>query len=392
MTYSVVDAGGNKAGTFNASPGDQVAVFKYNPTIPNGVFLTQFVVPAVAPPPVTTTLPDLVPSPAGTVGDATHVAKITTNAKGLVTGVEAVAIAVSGGGGGPVTIQGGSLARPANETELLALLQGVASSGGGLAFDGSTPPVHLTKTLVVNLSDVGDGGIYINGNGLRLTSDIKDGTTAAIRFIGATRFLTLTGFNLYGGGFDTPGCGNGWEIIASGGDIALCTFSNLVASWCGGDGFVFQGAVFESDTYSLKAKDCKGSGCTYSGAGGVVSNMMMYGSSLSRNNNYGLNLINGAESVDLIGGSFITNGLGGVQGPIRNAICGNGENTGEFMFNFGATGIPYTSTVIGWELSSNHKTTRGEQPNAKVSQAVFDNPGTLNLQQSDNYVSSYTDG
>ena len=68
-----------------------------------------------------------------------------------------------------------------------------------------------------------------------------------------------------------------------GGDIALSTFSNLVASYCGGHGIVFKGAIFESDTYSLKSKDCRGQGIVFSNQGGVVSNMMMYGTNSSRN-------------------------------------------------------------------------------------------------------------
>ena len=54
-------------------------------------------------------------------------------------------------------------------------------------------------------------------------------------------------------------------------------FSNLVASYCGGHGIVFKGAIFESDTYSLKSKDCRGQEIVFSNQGGVVSNMMMYG-------------------------------------------------------------------------------------------------------------------
>ena len=121
------------------------------------------------------------------------------------------------GTGGGITIQGGSLARPANQEELRALLQAACHNGGGIAFDGSTPPIKINGTMEIRLRDVGDGGVYLNGNGLRLELTNRDGVTAAVRFIGKTRFLTVQGFNLYGGGYDTPGCGNGFEFVASGG-------------------------------------------------------------------------------------------------------------------------------------------------------------------------------
>ena len=50
-----------------------------------------------------------------------------------------------------ITIQGGSLARPANQEELRALLQAACHNGGGIAFDGLTPPIKITRTLEIHL-------------------------------------------------------------------------------------------------------------------------------------------------------------------------------------------------------------------------------------------------
>jgi len=83
--------------------------------------------------------------------------------------------AAGSGTGGGITIQGGSLARPANQGELKALLQAACHNGGGIAFDGSTPPIKISGTLEIRLRDVGDGGVYLNGNGLRLESTNRDG-------------------------------------------------------------------------------------------------------------------------------------------------------------------------------------------------------------------------
>jgi hypothetical protein len=299
--------------------------------------------------------------------------------------------AAGSGTGGGITIQGGSLARPANQEELKALLQAACHNGGGIAFDGSTPPIKISGTLEIRLRDVGDGGVYLNGNGLRLESTNRDGVTAAVRFIGKTRFLTIQGFNLYGGGYDTPGCGNGFEFVSSGGDIALSTFSNLVASYCGGHGIVFKGAIFESDTYSLKSKDCRGQGIVFSNQGGVVSNMMMYGTNSSRNAGWGMDLQGGCNSVDMFGGSFVLNGGGGINCPngFRFMIAPNGENTGETMINMPFAAYP--ATVIAANLSSNGRVLNPANPNAKPSRYLINPPANGKLNEIGGFVVPYTE-
>jgi hypothetical protein len=107
------------------------------------------------------------------------------------------------------------MARPASQAQLQSLLSAVATSGGGLAFDGSTPPITVSSTIVVNLRDVGEDGVCINFNGLRLHSAITNGTTPLIRFVCqgfVHRFLSLSQLMVYGGGSDTAGCGNGIEV------------------------------------------------------------------------------------------------------------------------------------------------------------------------------------
>src|SRR5258708_26373053 len=125
------------------------------------------------------------------VGGASALALLAGSSAAFAQGKEAPAeqrakSAAGSGTGGGITIQGGSLARPANQEELKALLQAACHNGGGIAFDGSTPPIKISGTLEIRLPDVGDGGGYLNGNGLRLGTTTPDGVTAAARVLWKT--------------------------------------------------------------------------------------------------------------------------------------------------------------------------------------------------------------
>ena len=128
-----------------------------------------------------------------------------------------------------------------------------------------------------------------------------------------------------------------------------------------------------SDTYSLKSKDCRGQGIVFSNQGGVVSNMMMYGTNSSRNVGWGMDLQAGCNSVDMFGGSFVLNGGGGINCPngFRFMIAPNGENTGETMINMPFAAYP--ATVIAANLSSNGRTLNPANPHSRAF-AVSDQP------------------
>src|SRR5258708_22364180 len=66
--------------------------------------------------------------------------------------------AAGSGTGGGITIQGGSLARPANQGELKALLQAACHNGGGVVFVGSSPPLKMNRTLANPLRGAGARG------------------------------------------------------------------------------------------------------------------------------------------------------------------------------------------------------------------------------------------
>lgn len=292
------------------------------------------------------------------------------------------------GTGGGITIQGGNLARPANQAELQALLQAAADAGTGITFDGSLV-IPVTGRIDVNLTDTGDFGPQFHFNGMRLVSQNTDGTTACIRFMGTSKFLHIGHLNVFGNHYATPGCGNGIEIFSQDGPILLATFDKLIATWCGADGIRIMGDVYESETYSLRCKDNGGNGCAISSAGGVISNIQMHGNNLSRNRGHGLSLQDGAGSVDLFGGSHINNDAGGIDAPngCRTIIAPNGENTGEVFINMPFSAYP--STIIGANLSS--AGVGSMSPTRPSSRYCIKAPPT-NLTQHDNYVTPYSDG
>lgn len=290
------------------------------------------------------------------------------------------------GTGGGITIQGGNLARPANETELKALLTAHASAGGGLSFDGTAPAISVSDTITVNLTDTADGGCAFNFNGLRLQSAGNLGTKPLIEFVASGfshRYLSVSGLSVFGA---YPNRDGGVGILVrtqNGGQIVYATFRELAASWMGGAAIRFQGDVFESSAYALSSKDCGGNGIEFSNAGGIISNFMLYGTNASRCVGYGMSLQDGADSVDLFGGSFINNLAGGIDAPngFRNILFPNGENTGATFINMPFSAYP--SLVIGANLSS---------------AGIFANPSRYllkmgaNVTQQLNYVTPYSDG
>lgn len=282
----------------------------------------------------------------------------------------------------------GGLARPANQAELQTMLQAAADAGTGVSFDGSLV-IPVTGRIDVNLTDTGDFGPTFNFNGMRLVSQNTDGTTAVIRFMGASKFLSISQLNVFGNGHASSGCGNGIEIFSAGGPILLFVLRELVATWCGADGIRIMGDIYEGETYSLRAKDNRGNGCAISSAGGVISNIQMHGNNLSRNRSYGLALEDGASSVDVIGGSHINNNIGGIFAPngLRTAAFINGENTGEVLISM--PGSAYTSTVIGCNLSSAGYPCAPNDPLSKTSMYVIGPVPPANLVQHDNYVTPY---
>ena len=256
-----------------------------------------------------------------------------------------------------------------NQSDLEAALNDAASRGGGISFDGSVDPVKVDGTLEVRLKDLGETGPQIFFNGLRIESTNRDGATTCLRFKGNVKRLTLADLNVFGNAYDTPGCGLGIEVISENGAVWLSTFRNIQSSWCGGSGMRFDGEVFENSFYSLDAKDNRGNGIEFSNQHGIVSNCMLYGTNASRNIQAGFALLDGCGSVDLWGGSMITNGSCGIDAPngIRRVDGVNGENTGQSLVL-----VPFSAwgTIITGCSMSSSGLVNPYNPDAKPSQYV----------------------
>lgn len=383
MTYKIADDGGVVVSSFGITVGDQVATWAYGPGHPTGMLVSNFVAKA--------SNPATGGGASGSAGSATSSAQLTV-ANGLVSAIKDVPITVTGGTGGGITIQGGNLARPANEAELRSLLAAHAAAGGGLSFDGTAPTITVSSTITVNLSDTGDGGCGFNFNGLRLASAGGLGTAPLIEFVVTGfphRYLSISGLNVFGAYPNKDGGAGILVRTAGGGAVVYATFRELAGSWMAGPAIRFQGDVFESSAYALSAKDCGGNGIEFSNAGGIVSNFMVYGGNFSRCFGFGMALLDGANSVDVLGGSFVNNSLGGISASngIRSVWGANGENTGQAFLTGSFGGYP--STINGCNLSSNGRLVSG--PNAKPSQYLIMGQPRGSLVQINNYVTPYTE-
>lgn len=235
--------------------------------------------------------------------------------------------------------------------------------------DPTTPPITITSTLVLTVWDVDDLGWNFNFGRVPLVSGITDGITPLLQLVGTAKHMVFRDLVIYGGAFSTPGCGDGLQILPQdGGAFYECKFADISISWCGGDGIMAVGNVFETEFDGLDCKNNLGSGIVFNNStqwvnsgstpvfGGVVSNCMAIAPNLSRNNGYGLRCIGGATSVDIDEGSFVNNGQGGCEGEIRSATDVNGENTGPALFDFSASGIGYVATLVGCNLTSDGAT------------------------------------
>lgn len=227
---------------------------------------------------------------------------------------------------------------------------------------------------MIPVTDQGDLGMYFDFGRCPMISGITDGVTPLFQVAGAVKHMLFENLVIFGGGFATPGCGDGLQIMSSGGPELLNRFNGLAVSWCGGHGINVIGDDYEMLFDAPDCKNNKGSGmCFQTPTGGVISNIRVLCPDLSRNNRFGAEVLNYAQSIDLpSGGSVINNWLGGWQGPLRLAVGVNGENTGPALFDFSG-GLPYIATLIACNLTSDMGTAQNP---SLVSTMLVKYPGT----------------
>jgi hypothetical protein len=183
---------------------------------------------------------------------------------------------------------------------------------------------------------------------------------------GANYGFVFTRFQLNGGGYWTKQGRGGqagacFRIRCLGGDEMAYykpTLQDIYASYAE-YGFVFEGAVFEFSHINLHAENMSKDGILAQsfkkpdGNYAVMSNAFGIAPNMSRNLGAGIRT---AYSHNIIMGSFILNGQGGVVAPqgLRVGAFNNGENTGEALFDIGGNG--YGTVLLANEASSNTET------------------------------------
>jgi len=256
----------------------------------------------------------------------------------------------------PTPPTGAGMDYPKDENELAILLQSYATQQVVGMLDSRTR-IEVTRPIVLQVPNTGRPW-GVDGNYAQLT--YRGSGDDLLRIEGAAgvnnRGLTLKnlvldggdGGNMSGGG--ASACLRVSAPLGDNGPIYKFHLENLYTSGAV-NGVVLEGGVYEGEMKNIHVENCTGDGVvlrhmeqTPDGKAPVVSNVLIFHLNSSRNYGAGLRSV---YSVNLIGGSFILNGGGGVVADdgLRYAAACNGENTGESVFRLGSNG--YGSVISG---------------------------------------------
>lgn len=227
---------------------------------------------------------------------------------------------------------------PKTEDELsAALLKGV-TEGAVVMLDPATR-VKLTRTI--SLPSNGWGVPWgVDGNYAQITWAGPGGHDMIVYngTQGSNRCLVVKNLHLDGGGYASAPCGACLKLSAPKNDGAIYKFTlRDVYTSFGTNGILLEGAVYEGLMDNCHAENHRADGILTrhldegSSDQKVVSNIQMIHPNSSRNFGAGINC---TYSTNVLMGSFINNGAGGVvaHNGLRCAIMNNGENTGESVF------------------------------------------------------------
>lgn len=224
--------------------------------------------------------------------------------------------------------------------------------------------VQLDDTITVKQA-VNDGTPWGINGGYSHIDWVGDGGKDMLVFEGvrdvSNRCLVVENLSLYGNGYAANPARAGIKLYAPLGDpgcLYKWTLRNLYTSYCE-YGFVLEGAVFEGMGDNLHAENHHRDGMmmahtwTPGEHQGIVSNVMLLHPNMSRNMGAGIRCVN---STNIIFGSFVLNGEGGVVAPegLRAIAMSNGENTGESLLVVATPG--WGSQINGNEASTDGKT------------------------------------
>ena len=300
----------------------------------------------------------------------------------------------------PVT-SAGPFDFPTNEQQLADALNTAASEKRQCQLD---PRTRVTITNGITVMQANNGGMPwgVNGNFAQLTwggaasGDMLTFKNTAAN--GANRGLIVEKLGLDGNGYSGVPAGTCLHIYAPEGDPG--SFYKFVIrdifTMYGTTGIKLEGAVFEGLCDNVHAENHIGNGMETvsltTPINSVISNIMIMHANLSRNLGAGLKC---EYSTNLMFGSFVLNGLGGVIAPngLRYAAGNNGENTGQSLFVLGSNG--YGSVITANEVSSDSTTVARKYVNGQwvnVGQPclyLLDTGGATGITQNANHTSYY---
>ena len=260
----------------------------------------------------------------------------------------------------PTPPSGAGMDKPTNEQQLRDALNTYKNENYVGMLDPTTQ-VEISSTIQI---DCGGNAGYpwgVNGNYAKFIYRGQGGDVLLFNGIAGSGNVGLTVKNLLIEGGDSANMGGGGASsclrvsapLGDNGSIYRFHIENLFALGAV-NGLILEGGVFEGEVRGAYIEKCTGDGFVMrhlpniDGAKNpVVSNILIWHLNSSRNYGAGLRTV---YSVNMIGGSFILNGGGGVVAPdgIRYAGACNGENTGgqaQAVFDIPSNG--YGSVISG---------------------------------------------
>lgn len=249
---------------------------------------------------------------------------------------------------------------PRNQTELSQTLQYFADDD----FVGMLDPrTEIEMSATITVQQRANSGMTwgVRGNHARLFWAGKAGDDMLV-YKGVNgvynRCLFIEGLNLTGGKSQGRAAGSCLKLYATEdvGSIYKFTLRDIYTNDAY-DGISLIGAVFEALLDNCHGENMQRDGLhmehIFSPTWGIVSNIASMHANYSRNYGAGIRSVN---SHNIIFGSFVLNGEGGVVAPdgLRGVTLSNGENTGEAVFKIPNKG--WGSTMSASQGSTDGKT------------------------------------
>lgn len=249
-----------------------------------------------------------------------------------------------------------------------ALDAAFASNGPGfLEIPPGTYRVTRTLNVVAGQGEAHDITRHhgILAHGARLQSAIADGSNV-LQLVcrSTTRFLTIEGLDILGGGRE----GDGLHLECEHKEHYLYNFClrDLVVQGVGGDGLRLIGNVFEGQLINVYARDNKKNGATFAhgSRAGILSAIHVFGSVFGQNGIYGAAMVHGCYDVSFHGCYFLLNGKEGLiaeNGCTLLSNCGfenNHESAPDFAHGGAGIWLQNFGTLIGCTAYSMSKQNR----------------------------------